>query len=289
MKFYHLLAALVILTAAGCNNRSEELEQQNAELQSKYNQAAQDLSTRDAYIDSITQSINDIYNNLESVRSREGLVLKKTGEMESKQKLTSQDLRQKLLDEVTLIDSTLKDNRHRINDLQTKLNGARGQYAGLKKMVESLKKTIEEREATIAQLDQKVQGLMAEVSTKTQIITQRDSVIEQQHNEINRAFYVVGTRRELEEKGIIAKEGGFLWGLVGSTTVLASGLDSKYFSPIDKFQNTSIDINGSISEIIPRRDVKFYTTTEVAKNQTKLDIAEPTNFWQDKYLVIITN
>src|SRR5437867_1210459 len=227
MKMYHLIAAIVILSAAGCNNRSDQLEQQNAELQSKYNQATQDLASRDAYVDSITQSINDIYNDLESVRSREGLVLKQTGDMEAKRKLTSQEVRQKLLEEVTLIDSTLKDNRHRINDLQSKLNGTRAQYAGLKKMVESLKKTIEEREATIAQLDQKVQGLVAEVNTKTQMLTQRDSVIEQQHNEMNRAFYVVGTRRELEEKGIIAKEGGFLWGLLGSTTVLANGLDSR--------------------------------------------------------------
>jgi peptidoglycan hydrolase CwlO-like protein len=289
MKLYHLIAAVVILSAAGCNNRSEQLEQQNAELQSKYSQIAQDLSTRDAYIDSITQSINDIYNNLESVRTREGLVLKHTGEMETKKKLTNQEVRQKLLDEVSLIDSSLKDNRHRINDLQSKLNGARSEYAGLKKMVASLKKTIEEREATIAQLDQKIEGLMTEVNTKTQLITQRDSVIEQQHNEINRAFYIVGTRRELEEKGIIAKQGGFLWGLLGSTTVLASGMDSKYFSPIDKFQNTSLDIGGAISEMVPKRDAKYYTATEVAKNQTKLDIAEPQNFWQDKYLVIITD
>ena len=289
VKIYYLIAALFIVIASGCNNRSEQLEKENAEIQSKYSQLAQDLSTRDAYIDSITQSINDVYNNLEGVRLREGLVLKETGEMEAKKKLTSQEIRHKLMDEVSLIDSSLKENRHRISDLQSKLNASRTQYAGLKKMVASLKQTIEDREATIAQLEQKIQGLVAEVSTKTRMLTQRDSVIEQQHAEIDRAFYIVGTRSELEDKGIITKAGGFLWGLLGSTTVLTSGMDPKYFRPIDKYQNTTIDIDGSISEIIPKRSEKFYTTTEVSKNQMKLNIAEPQSFWQDRYLVIITN
>ena len=289
VKIYYLIAALFIAIAAGCNNRSDQLEKQNAELRDKYNQLAQDLSARDAYVDSITQSINDVYNNLESVRLREGLVLKETGEMEAKKKFTSQDIRQKLIEEISLIDSSLKENRHRISDLQSKLNAARTQYAGLKKMVASLKQTVEEREATITQLEQKIQGLVAEVRTKTQMLTQRDSVIEQQHLELDRAFYIVGTRRELEDKGIITKQGGFLWGLLGSTTVLASGMDAKYFSPIDKLQNTSIDIDGTINEIIPRRSEKFYTTTEVSKNEMKLNIAEPQSFWQDRYLVIITD
>jgi len=296
MKTYYIIAAVLLVATIGCNNKSEQLEKLNTELQAKNSELANDLSARDEYIDTVTQTINDIYSNLESVRSREGVVLKESNEIESKKKLTSRDIREKLLVEVSLIDSSLKVNRKRITDLQSKLNSAKKQYTGLKNMVAALKQTIEEREATIAQLEQKITALETEVSTKTQMLVQSDSVIQQQHgiidaqhSEINRAYYIVGTRRELESKGVIAKQGGWLWGLLGSTTVLSSGIDSKYFYPIDKFQNTTIDISGKIDEIIPKRDETFYSVGEVSKNEMKLIISQPQSFWQDKYLVIITD
>ncbi len=93
----------------------------------------------------------------------------------------------------------------------------------------------------------------------------------------------------MEKKDNIKSQGGFLCGCLGSTTVLSSGIDTKYFYPIDKFQNTTIDITGKVNEIIPKRSEKFYSVSEVNKNETKLTIAEPSNFWQDKYLVIITD
>lgn len=289
MKTHHLItAALCILMWAGCNNKGE-LEQQYADLQNKNSQLTQDLATRDQYVDSVTQAITDVYTSLETVRSREGMVIKETSEMESKKNLTSQEVREKLLQQVSLIDSSLRENRQRITDLQSKLHSTKLQYTGLKNMVASLKQSIDEREATINQLEQKIQGLIAEISTKSQMIGQRDSVIELQHSEINRAYYIVGKRRELEDKGIISKQGGFLWGLLGSTTVLTSGLDANTFNAIDKFRNSTIDVDGTIDEIIPKRNETLYTSSEVSKNQTKLSIAEPQHFWQDKYLVIITN
>ncbi|HTK81293.1 MAG TPA: hypothetical protein VL633_03300 [Bacteroidota bacterium] len=296
MKILYVLALLLTTLFVGCNNRSEELEKQNADLQSKNSQMTQEITARDQYIDSVTQSINDVYTSLETVRSREGMILKETNEMESKKKLSSQEVRQRLLSQVSLIDSSLKENRARIAKLQSTVSSSKKQYAGLRTMVANLKQTVAERESTIAFLGQKIQGLEAEVNTKTQMVAQRDSVIQQQHGvigtqhaEINRAFYIVGKRHDLEEKGIITSQGGFLWGLLGSSTVLASGFDPKLFTAIDKYDNTSIDVNGGIDEIVPKRSQQFYNAKEVSRNQSTLTIAEPDRFWQDKYLVIITN
>lgn len=296
MKLSVTLAAVVILTFIGCKNRSEELEKQNSALQSQNNQLTQDLTARDTYIDNITQSINDVYSSLESVRTHEGMVLTETNEMEAKKKLTNQEVRQKLMTQVSLIDSSLKENHRRIADLQAKLSSAKTQYAGLKRMVTNLQQTVAERESTITQLGQRILGLEAEVGTRTKMIAERDSTIQEQHNligsqhsEINRAYYIIGKRRELESKGIITSEGGFLWGLLGSSTVLASGFDPKLFTAIDKYESTTIDVSGSIDEIIPKRQAQFYSATEVSRDKTTLTIAEPRAFWQDKYLVIITD
>jgi len=83
--------------------------------------------------------------------------------------------------------------------------------------------------------------------------------------------------------------GGFLWGLLGSTTTLANGFDDKYFKPIDKTQDMTIQVKGKIDEVIPKRNIEFYKKSEVSDDQSMLTIAEPNQFWQDRYLVIITD
>jgi uncharacterized protein YoxC len=291
--------AAAILTAMfvviGCQPSAEQ-EKQMTDLQTQNKQLYQEISSRDAYIETVTQAVNGVYKNIESVRSRENALLHQANEMESKKMLSNQEVRANLLTQISEIDSNLKNNQKTLASLQSKINTYRTQYAGLKTMVANLNETVKEREASIAELQQRVEHLETQIGEKTRLITQRDSVIEeqtgvidQQKTRINTGFYVIGTRHDLEEKGIIKNEGGFLWGLLGSTTVLSNGFDTHYFNPIDKLADTTIQIVGTIDEIVPKRDMKYYHKTEIDTDRTRLAITEPSSFWQDNYLVIITD
>jgi outer membrane murein-binding lipoprotein Lpp len=294
MKFIPaVLAAVLIISGCGKN---DELEKRNAELQTKHSQLEQELASRDEYIENITSSVNEVYSNLETIRSKEKLVMNESNQLEAAKKLTREEIRQRLLSEISSIDTTLQKNRKKIDDLQSKVNSYRAQFASLRVLVTNLKKTIEEREASIAQLELKVKGLETEVGEKTQMLAERDSTItgqratiEAQTHKMNTGFYVVGTRKDLESKGIIRNEGGFLWGLLGSTTVLASGFNHEYFRPINKWAEKTIEVKGNINEIIPKREAQFYSMKEPFNHQSVLSIVEPTKFWQDNYLVIITD
>lgn len=295
MKFTSFIVMLLVL-AWGCNTRVDELEKQNTDLQNTNHQLTQDLTERDSYVDQMTQSINDVYNSLESVQAKERSLLKESNEMEASKKLSREEMRAKLLDKISVINTTLHDNQKTVADLQNKVSSFKTQYSGLKKMVANLKKTIDEREQSIAELTQKVHGLENDVAAKTQTISEKEAVITDQHNTIDQqykqittTYYIAGTRDELEKKGIIKKEGGFLWGLLGSTTTLANGFDDKYFKPLNKTQDMTIEVKGKIDEVIPKRNEQFYKKTEVSGDQSMLTIAEPNQFWQDKYLVIITD
>lgn len=273
-----------------------ELEKKMNDLQAQNKQLYQEISSRDEYVESVTTAVNSVYENLENVRSREKLLLRQANEMESKKKLSNLEVRANLLLQISSIDSNLKDNQKTINSLQSKINNYKTQYVGLKAMIANLNETIHEREQSIAELQLRVQGLEAQVGEKTKLISLRDSIIEKQTNlidaqktRLNTGFYIIGTRRDLEEKGIIKKEGGFLWGWLGSTTVLTSGFNTHLFNPIDKSSDTTIQIIGEIDEIIPKRDLKFYHKIEIDRQRTRLTIAEPKKFWLDNYLVIITD
>jgi archaellum component FlaC len=283
-----IVVAVFFFILAGCNNRADELEKQNGQLQTTNSMLSQDLASRDGYIEEVTVAINDVYNNLESVRAKEKNMLKGTEELNATTKMTSAQVRQKVKDQITSIGSELKENRERLDGIQSKLKSYKTQFAGLNKMVENLKHSLEEREQMLAQMNGKIKDLEQEVTEKTQLVSQKEQTIGEQQTVINTAYYAIGTRDELEKKGIISKEGGFMWGLLGSTTVLASGFDNTNFKPIDKTASTAIEVNGKIDEILPRRNIEFYQQSADEGNHSTIKITRPDRFWQDKYLVIIT-
>lgn len=290
-----LIFCACALIAAGCNTRSNELEKQNAELQAKSNELYKELTTRDEYINQVMASINEMHESLEGSREKEKLIVSESDKMEGTRKASSGEIRQKMLGRIAEIDSSLKSDKKKLADLQAKVRSNRTQFAGLNTMIANLKQTLEEREQSITQLTTRIAELEGEVSQKTLLVAQRDStineqsaVISKQTSKINTGYYIIGTRSDLSEKGIITDEGGFLWGLFGSTTIMANGFNSKLFTPIDKTTEMRIDVSGSISEMIPKRNELFYTATQSSdRRRATIDILKPEQFWQDNFLVII--
>jgi hypothetical protein len=222
--------------------------------------------------------------------------MKEKGALESTKKLTQDEVRARLGDRIAYIAATLSEDHKRINDLQAKLASSKRQYAGLKKLVDNLTITLQERDQTIADLGLKVQGLERDINDKNLTITQknsaineRDSVIAVQHGEITTSFFISGTRDDLEKMGIIKKEGGFPWGLFGSTMTLATVFDKKYFRPIDNTVQSTIQVDGNIDQIIPKRNQQYYNQAVLGNGQSTLTITSPANFWREKYLVIVTD
>ncbi len=272
----------------GCNGRTEELEKQNATLQQQNSDLARNLTTQDEYIDGVVTSVNEVYESIEAARATEKNLLSESKDIEGTKTQTKTEVRKDLLGRITIVNENLQENRKKISDLQKKVSTSRKQYASLQTMVDNLHKTLEEREQSIASLENRVRGLEGEVAEKTDLVRKKDLVIDTQRKEISTVYYVVGTKSELEKKGIIKDEGGFLWGLLGSTTTLASGLDPSYFTPVDR-SRSSYDVDGSIREILPKRSPEYYTQKKSEGGKSVLTIADQNRFWQDRYLVILTD
>jgi len=280
---------LCILLVAGCNNREKELEQQLSQNQNDRTTLQQSIAERDAFIEEVMHSVNDVYSDLEKARAKEALVKKGSGLTEGPAQFTNAEARQKLLSVIADIGSGLKENRQKIASLQSKIKGLGTQIASLNTLVENLKASLKEREESIAQFEARVQGLEATVAEKTKAIAEKEETIETQRKSMNTGYFVVGTRAELAEKGIIQDEGGFLWGLLGSTTVLSSGFDGSQFTPLDRTKDMKIQVHGHIDEILPRRKADFFAMLDEGKENSELTIVNPDKFWQDRYLVIIVD
>jgi predicted nucleic acid-binding Zn-ribbon protein len=287
MKTTIAIVALCTVLVIGCDNKSEELQQQVGQLQTEKAGLEQTIAERDKQFEEMMHAVNEVYNSLEETRAKEATIVERSEGAEGAARLTSTDARQSMLQSIRSIGATLQENKKKIANLESRLKTLRGEFASLNKLVENMKQTLVEREQSIAALQTSVQGLEATLAEKTQTLNEKETVIGAQQKQMNTAYYVAGTRAELKEKGIITDEGGFLWGLLGSTTVMASGVDQSLFTPIDKTLDQTIHVAGQVDEILPRRSNDFFALASMDKDNSDLTILTPDKFWQDQYLVIV--
>ncbi|MGA9118317.1 MAG: hypothetical protein WB699_03030 [Bacteroidota bacterium] len=275
-----LLAILVV----GCNNQEDQLKQQLSQAQSNDSTMQATIAERDKYMEQVVVAVNDAYQNIERARMKEKGVAHLATAPEGAPKMTNVVTKEDMLKDLQEISATLQQNQKRITDLQRKNRTFGRQLASLDTLINNLKASLKEREESIAMLQGRIQGLETNVAENMRTIAGKDSVIDTQIRTINTAYYVIGTKDELEKKGIITDEGGFLWGLLGSTTVLTDSVDESQFQPIDRTSNGAIHVNGKIDQILPGRSTDTFATNTA---NSELTILSPSKFWKQRYLVIV--
>lgn len=288
MKSSAMLGILCALLLFGCSNkeREEQLQSELTQVSNVRDSLQQSLNQRDQYLDEVMKTVTDVYGDLEKTRVKEHKLMPK-GSQEHPQVMTA-NTRQQLLTSVNEIGSALKDNQKKISDLQVRLKKAGVESTKLNQLIETMKTDIQNREQEIGQLKSNLEGLTASVNEKSRIIQVKDSVIGDQQKKLNTVYYIAGTRDQLKEKGIITRNGGFLWGLLGSTIVLNGSIDTAQFQRIDKTTEQTIHLQGKVDEILPQRSPDSYTeSTDPDQKASDLQIIEPNKFWQHKYLVVV--
>jgi uncharacterized coiled-coil protein SlyX len=207
---------------------------------------------------------------------------------EATMSVTSSASREHLLEQVKAIDTALEDNKAKISGLESRIKSLQRDHKGLNEMLTNVKAELALREERIAALETNIKNLEDDNTHKSMMLVERDSVIHNREEELNTVYYIAGTRSELEEMGILADEGGFLWGLLGSTPVVASGVNESLFNRLDVRDEWVITIDGEIEELVPKRNQEYYISTPSGEDRSNLEILDGERFWQERYLVIIT-
>jgi len=228
----------ILITALfGCQHRQQQIDR----LSIVRDSLAQVASEKDSAIMEFLAGFNEIQSNLDSIKTVEKLVTVTStqhGELKSTQK-------RQILEDISLLNQLLQRNKQMVASLQNKLSGAtskirelQGMVAEFEKMVANLNTQIQSKDAEIAQLTQDVQRLNIDVSqltTQVQQVTQENQekaqTIENQTVALNKAYYAVGTVKELKENNVLEKEGGVLG--VGRTLKMKKDFNRDYFTEVD--------------------------------------------------------
>jgi len=167
--------------------------------------------------------------------------------------------------------------------------------AELEKMIENLNKQITEKDGEIAalkdelgklnikveNLNTQVTGLNANVSSLSNENKEKQKVIEAKTAELNTAYFIIGTLKELKDKNIIKKEG-----FLGTAKDVNSDIDKSLMTKVDITTVTSIPIMKKKATIISTHPVSSYRI-EGDKSAEKLVILNQAEFWSlSKVLVI---
>jgi len=282
-----VLALFLIVIVASCTNKEQEeklkqLEADNLKLQE---QIGGDANT----INDFVNAYNEIQSNLDSIKAKEGIITANTStgvELPSDRKETiKQDIQ-------SIYELSLK-NRKKIDELQKKLKDEKGYTGNLKKMIANLEKQLAERDAQInvlkdelAKLDIVVENLTAQVDQLATESEGKSKVIEEKISELNTAYYIVGTEKNLKEAKIITKEGGFIG--MGKTANINKDFDEGAFNKVDITKTGTVIINTKKAKIVTDHPSSSYTLHGDKKHADSLTINDYKAFWRSsKYLVIV--
>lgn len=278
--FIALLSALLF----GCDNTKKEYEA----LRVRYDSLLSIGFTKDTALIGYLESFNAIQANLDSIKRAEMIITRTATGQEG----TQPDAKEQINRDINMIYEMLQQNKKTIADLRSKLKKSNANVTALEEMINRMTRQIEEKDVEIAELRDKLEQMNIQIdilSSNVESLTAesraKSKVISEQTGELNTAYYVIGTKKELRANNIITMEGGFAG--IGRNKKIKEDFNQDYFTRVDITHLTSIPVLHKKATIVTSHPSQSYTIFG-DKRVDSIVIRNPKEFWSaSKYLVIV--
>ncbi|MGM9716112.1 MAG: hypothetical protein ACI3YF_07945 [Prevotella sp.] len=281
MRRLQCLACLILLVLGSCTERKAT---PNVASMEQTDSLQRIIAQRDNEINDMMGTLNEIQEGLREINEAENrLSVAKNGEGSSRSVQIKENIR--------FIANTMAHNRELIKKLQQQLRESRFGGDELRKTIESLAQQLDEKEQQlqklraeldskdihIAQLDEKISNLNTNVENLKTETQEKSQTIGNQDKQLNTAWFVFGTKKELKEQHILV-----------DGKVLQSNFNKSYFTKIDIRVDKEIKLYSKSARVLTMHPSSSYTLARDANNQYVLRISNPQIFWStSKYLVIL--
>lgn len=275
------LLALTVLMA--CNNKKEE---KNLASQNTIDSLTDVVNQKNNELNDIMSTFNDIQEGFREINEAEGRVniARNNGETNAKADI---------MENISFIKRTMQLNKERIAKLREQLKESNFNTSKLQATIESLNKELESKTARIEELqaeldsknahiahqDKQISELNTNVNSLTADNAAKARAVEQQDKQLNTAWYVFGTKKELREQHI----------LEGTNKVLkGNNFNKDYFTKIDIRVDKVIKLYSKSAKLLTNHPAGSYSLDKDARGMYTLRITNPTTFWSvSKYLVVV--
>ena len=277
-KVLLFVVALLSLTACNQKNGSESKLVQQADSLNRI------IAQKDNEINDMIGTMNDIEEGFRAINAAEERVsVARQGEGSS--------AKERIQENMQFIKQTMQQNRELINKLRNQLRQSSVKGDQLRRTLETLTQQMEEKDAQlkalqaelqakniqIEELSEQVSDLSTNVSNLKEESSEKSQTISQQDKQLNTAWFVFGTKKELKEQHIV--EDG---------EVLRSNFNQDYFTKIDIRVDKEINLYSRSAKLLTDHPASSYKLEQDANKQYVLRIENPSKFWStSKYLVIM--
>ena len=279
-KLFFVALALTALLATSC--KQEPRTAPLAET-SQRDSLQKIIDQKDNEINDMMATLNQIQDGFREIAEAENrLSIVKDGERTNKA--------QQIRENIQFISNTMKQNRELIAKLRQQLRESSVKGDALKATIDGLVKQLEEKDQQlqqlraeldskdihISELDETINNLNTHVENLTTESKQKSETISTQDKQLNTAWFVFGTKKELKEQHIIEGD-----------RVLQSNFNKSYFTKIDIRVDKEIKLMSRDAKLLTSHPASSYTLERDANKQYVLRITNPQQFWStSKYLVV---
>lgn len=276
-----LCMALCAVVLVGCdftNKREQELTAQKESL-------IKQLNEKNVALEQALSSIAKIQEGFQVINEAEGRVNLQTRAAEG---VTDAE---RMKEDILFIQQKMEENRKQMAALEKKLKASGAENANLRKVLANLQKELDvkvariaalqaelaEKNIRIAELDKAVETLTHDVNTLQQTSDAQQDVIERQVVELNKAWYVYGTSKELKEQNI----------LKGGDVMASSDFNKNYFTEIDVRVDRVFPLYAKHAKLLTVHPEGSYEFVKDADKQLTLKVLDIDAFWSvSRYMII---
>lgn len=249
------------------------------------------FDSKDSTINGYMTDIMNIQMSLDSLTMQEEMIRRSNPD----DKETSPDVKARIQNSIQSIKDLIEENKKKLAALQGRIKKSNVKITELESLIKGLHVQIAERDSSINMLNERVttlngtitnmQGSMdtmkMEIAAKSQEITEKTT-------KLHTAYYTIGTYKQLRDKKIIAKQGGFLG--LGKSKSMVPDFNKEAFTQIDYTSINSISLDTKNAKLVSTHPSGSYTLQRENDKVKSIQITDPENFWKaSKYLVVVTD
>ena len=277
-----IVLAIGAMMLVACEQKGPKAEE--VKIAQKTDSLNRIIQQKDNEINDMVSTINDIEEGFRAINQAQNRVtVAQQGE--------GANAVERIRENIQIIQQTMQHNRELINKMRNQLRQSSLASDELRRTIDNLTRQMEEKDAQmrqlraeleakdvrIGELDKEVTNLNTNVSSLKEESSQKSQTISVQDKQLNTAWFVYGTKKELKEQRIIV-----------DGKVLQSNFNRDYFTKIDIRVDKEIRLYSRSAQLLTSHPQASYTLDRDANKQYVLRITNPQLFWStSKYLVVL--
>ena len=286
-NFKYFFLSLITIS---CVSNSETVSEESRRIDSLQSV----LSSKDQAINSLEfQKLNDdsivnlyalyiqkIKDNINEINKQELIINNKKNNPDFIEKDTTD-----IIKSIKILSKKLQDNESMILALNNAVKLEKDKNSQFVSKVTDLREEIAQSNREVYYLKEELNSMNASFEAIFKKYNLQNKKISDLNQKLNEVAYVIGSKSELLDNGVLAKSGGLIG--IGKTRKLNSDLNTDYFTYVSKYKFQNIPLGYKTVRLMTSHPTSSYRLSNSNEIIDSLIIINQDDFWRNsKFLVV---